>query len=152
MQYATSSHCVYYHRYHIVWATKYRYKVLFGDVRLKARDICRQVCNENGVEILHGVLSRDHVHMFVSVPPGSVIVLDNATFHKRQDTQTMIAHAGHILEYLPPYSPDLNPIEHKSAQAKTIKRKTGTSGDEIFRQKFRSRLQSSCYRMVARHR
>ena len=69
MQYATSSHCVYYHRYHIVWASKYRYKVLFGDVRLKARDICRQVCNENGVEILHGVLSRDHVHMFVSVPP-----------------------------------------------------------------------------------
>ena len=69
MQYATSSHCVYSHRYHIVWATKYRYKVLFGDVRLKARDICRQVCNENGVEILHGVLSRDHVHMFVSVPP-----------------------------------------------------------------------------------
>ena len=69
MQYATSSHCVYYHRYHIVWATKYRYKVLFGDLRLKARDICRQVCNENGVEILHGVLSRDHVHMFVSVPP-----------------------------------------------------------------------------------
>ena len=69
MQYATSSHCVYYHRYHIVWATKYRYKVLFGDVRLRAGDICRQVCGENGVEILHGVLSRDHVHMFVSVPP-----------------------------------------------------------------------------------
>ena len=69
MQYATSSHCVYYHRYHIVWSTKYRYKVLFGDLRLRARDICRQVCDENGVEILHGVLSRDHVHMFVSVPP-----------------------------------------------------------------------------------
>ena len=69
MQYASSSHCVYYHRYHIVWATKYRYKVLCGDVRLRARDICRQVCGENGVEILHGVLSTDHVHMFVSVPP-----------------------------------------------------------------------------------
>ena len=69
MQYATCSHCVYYHRYHIMWATKYRYKVLFGDVRLRARDICWQVCGENGVEILHGVLSRDHVHMFVSVPP-----------------------------------------------------------------------------------
>lgn len=33
------------------------------------RDICRQLCEENGVEILHGVLSSDHVHMFVSVPP-----------------------------------------------------------------------------------
>ena len=69
MQYGTSAHCVYYHRYHIVWATKYRYKVLSGNVRLRARDICRQVCGENGVEILHGVLSKDHVHMFVSVPP-----------------------------------------------------------------------------------
>ena len=69
MQYATSSHCVYYHRYHIVWSTKYRYKVLIGDIRLRAREICRQVCGENGVEIVHGVLSHDHVHMFVSVPP-----------------------------------------------------------------------------------
>ena len=69
MQYARSSHCVYYHRYHLVWATKYRYKVLFGQVRVRVRDICRQVCGENGVDILHGVLSRDHVHMFVSVPP-----------------------------------------------------------------------------------
>jgi transposase len=43
----------------------------------------------------------------------SVIVLDNATFHKRHDIQQAIANAGHTLEYLPPYSPDLNEIEHK---------------------------------------
>ena len=66
------------------------------------------------------------------LPPGSVLVMDNATFHKRQDTKTMIAHAGHILEYLPPYSPDLNPIEHKWAQAKAIRRKTGKSTETIF--------------------
>ena len=70
------------------------------------------------------------------LPPGSVLILDNATFHKRQDTQTMISDAGHILEYLPPYSPDLNPIEHKWAQAKAIRRKTGKSVDDIFKQKF----------------
>ena len=44
----------------------------------------------------------------------------------------MIAQAGHILEYLPPYSPDLNPIEHKWAQAKAIGRKTGKSAEQIF--------------------
>ena len=33
------------------------------------RDIIRQVCAENGVEIIKGVLSQDHVHLFVSVPP-----------------------------------------------------------------------------------
>ena len=48
---------------------KNRYKVLIGQVQLRVRDICRQVCAENGVEIIRGVLSSDHVHMFVSIPP-----------------------------------------------------------------------------------
>jgi putative transposase len=69
MQYDTGKHCVFYHRDHLVWSTKYRYKVLHGDVRLRVRDIIRQVCAENGVDIIRGVLSSDHVHMFVSVPP-----------------------------------------------------------------------------------
>ncbi|WP_372570730.1 IS200/IS605 family transposase [Ruegeria jejuensis] len=69
MQYDTRKHCVFYHRYHIVWSTKYRYKVLTGGVRLRVRNILRQVCRENEVDILRGVLSSDHVHMFVSVPP-----------------------------------------------------------------------------------
>ena len=69
MEYDTGKHCVFYHRYHLVWSTKYRYKVLHGDVRLRVREIIRQVCVENGVDIIRGVLSSDHVHMFVSVPP-----------------------------------------------------------------------------------
>ena len=32
MQYDTGKHCVFYHRYHLVWSTKYRYKVLTGDL------------------------------------------------------------------------------------------------------------------------
>ena len=68
MQYDTVSHCVFCHRYYLVWSTKYRDKVLTGDIRLRVRDICRQVCRERGVDIIRGVLS-DHVHMFVSVPP-----------------------------------------------------------------------------------
>ena len=69
MQYDTGKHCVFYHRYHIVWSTKYRFKVLRGDLRLRIREIIRQVCAENGVDIIKVVLSSDHVHMFVSVPP-----------------------------------------------------------------------------------
>ena len=69
MRYDTGKHCVYHHRYHIVWSTKYRYKVLKGDIRLRVREIIRQVCGERGVTIVRGVLSSDHVHMFVSVPP-----------------------------------------------------------------------------------
>lgn len=57
------------------------------------------------------------------LPPHSVLVMDNAAFHKNQTLQMMIKNAGHTLQYLPPYSPDLNPIEHKWAQAKALKRK-----------------------------
>ncbi len=56
------------HWYQLVWSTKYRFKVLTGQVRLRERDICRQVCRENGVVILRGVLPSDHVHIFMSVP------------------------------------------------------------------------------------
>lgn len=66
------------------------------------------------------------------LPKNSVIVMDNATFHKRQDIQQAIWEAGHILEYLPPYSPDLNPIEHKWAQAKALRKQHNCSIDELF--------------------
>jgi len=67
--YDTGKHTVYYHLFHIVWITKYRYKVLRGALRERVRDIIRQVCEELGVTIVNGVLSSDHVHMFVSIPP-----------------------------------------------------------------------------------
>jgi transposase len=66
------------------------------------------------------------------LPPHSVIVMDNATFHKQQDTQNAIADAGHTLLYLPAYSPDLNPIEHKWPQAKSRRRKTQCSIEDVF--------------------
>ncbi|EQB32947.1 transposase [Sphingobium ummariense RL-3] len=69
MGYSSGCHTTFHHRYHLVWAPKYRFKVLHGEVRLRVREIIRQVCAEMGVTIVHGVLSRDHVHMFVEIPP-----------------------------------------------------------------------------------
>ena len=43
--------------------------MLQGQLRLRVRDICWQVCAGNCVEIIKGVPSSDHVHKFVSVPP-----------------------------------------------------------------------------------
>lgn len=43
----------------------------------------------------------------------SVIMMDNAAFHKHSTTRELIKNAGHTLLYLPPYSPDLNPIAHR---------------------------------------
>jgi len=69
MTYATSSHTKYHNRYHIVWITKYRYKVLTKEMRLRIREVTRQICQQLGVRIIKGVLSQEHVHMFVEIPP-----------------------------------------------------------------------------------
>jgi len=69
MPYDKGCHTIFHHRYHLVWITKYRYKVLTGVVRDRVREIIRQVCRELDVTIVKGVLSTDHVHMFVSIPP-----------------------------------------------------------------------------------
>lgn len=49
--------------------------------------------------------------------------MDNATFHKKATTLQLIKAAGHIVEFLPPYLPDLNLIEHKLAEKKAYRRK-----------------------------
>ncbi len=67
--YSKGSHSTYHNRYHIVWVTKYRYKVLTKEMRLRIREITRQVSDYLGVRIIKGVLSSDHIHMFVEIPP-----------------------------------------------------------------------------------
>ncbi len=69
MRYSKAAHTRFYHRYHVVWVTKYRHKVLEGAMRERLREIIRQTCAELGVHIVRGVLARDHIHMFVSIPP-----------------------------------------------------------------------------------
>lgn len=50
-------------------------------------------------------------HLFNELPENSTIIMDNAAFHKTPMTRQLIEDAGHTLMYLPPYSPDFNPIE-----------------------------------------
>jgi putative transposase len=52
-----------------VWVTKYRKPVLRGEIAERVRDLIREICKANDVEILKGHISADHVHIFVSVPP-----------------------------------------------------------------------------------
>ncbi|MGG2143271.1 IS630 family transposase [Symbiopectobacterium sp. RP] len=66
------------------------------------------------------------------LPKNRVIVMDNATFHKKHNIQQVIIDAGYMVEYLPTYSPDLNPIEHKWAQAKSKKRESGCDTEILF--------------------
>jgi putative transposase len=67
--YRKTSHTTYDCKYHIVWITKYRKKVMTGVVGERVRELIRGICKEHEVEIIKGHVSKDHVHLFVSVPP-----------------------------------------------------------------------------------
>ena len=69
MEYRVGPHTKYKIEYHFVWITKYRYKLLLGDVGERVRDLIRQTCTIFDIEIIRGVVSKDHVHILVSAPP-----------------------------------------------------------------------------------
>ena len=80
-------------------------------------------------DVFYAWLTQD---LLPKVKKGAVIVMDNATFHKRADMFQAIQDSGCIAEFLPPYSPDLNPIEKTWSQAKSIRRKYRCSVEELF--------------------
>jgi putative transposase len=64
-----SSHAVYDIQYHIVWTTKYRYKILQGKIAERLRELLKQGCEARGIKIVRGSVCKDHVHMLISCPP-----------------------------------------------------------------------------------
>jgi len=66
------------------------------------------------------------------LPQNSVVIMDNAAFHKSSATKAILDNYGHTLEFLPPYSPDFNLIEQKWSLAKSIRRKYNCSTFELF--------------------
>lgn len=71
--YRKNSHSITNLSCHIVWATKYRYDVLQGDIQHRCRDLLIQICNSENVHILKGVVSKDHIHMHVEYLPSLII-------------------------------------------------------------------------------
>jgi len=67
--YRKTSHSIYDLKVHLVWITKYRKPVMTGELARRVRELIRQICTEMDVEIIRGHVSRDHVHLLVSVPP-----------------------------------------------------------------------------------
>ena len=48
---------------HLVWVTKYRYPVLRGDIQKRCRELIIQICDAEDVQIMKGVVSKDHIHI-----------------------------------------------------------------------------------------
>lgn len=65
----TLSHSTYWCQYHIVFAPKYRRKVIYGQLRKDIGEILRKLCEEKKVEILEAEVYPDHIHMLVSILP-----------------------------------------------------------------------------------
>lgn len=56
-------------QYHIVFAPKYRRKVIYGQLKADTEAILRKLCEEKKVEIIEAEACPDHIHMLVSIPP-----------------------------------------------------------------------------------
>jgi len=69
MEYRRDSHSKYDIKYHFIWVTKYRYKVLKGSIALRLRELLRQGCEARNLVIVRGNVTSDHVHMLISCPP-----------------------------------------------------------------------------------
>ena len=67
--YRRAAHTVHKLHYHFVFSTKYRKPVLRGDIAIEVRDLIREICRANDIEILRGHVRPDHVHLLLDVPP-----------------------------------------------------------------------------------
>lgn len=68
-KYKKQSHVVYKCDYYIVWTPKYRYRVLFGEVKQLVEQDIRMLCEWKGSEIIEMNVQKEHVHIVVSIPP-----------------------------------------------------------------------------------
>lgn len=95
MSYRKTAHSVYDLKYHIVWITKYRKPILRGEVGKRVRELIRQTCARLEVYIVKGHVSRDHVHLLVSVPP-SISVSELVKRLKGRSSRKMLEEFGEL--------------------------------------------------------
>jgi len=56
-------------KYHIVFAPKYRRKIIYGKMKVEVGKILRELCDWKQIKIIEAELCPDHVHMLVEIPP-----------------------------------------------------------------------------------
>ena len=63
------AHAIWDCKYHIVWCSKYRFRILKGAVQKSVKEIISQLCEWKKLEILEMNVLEDHVHLVISIPP-----------------------------------------------------------------------------------
>jgi putative transposase len=95
MAYRKTAHSVYDLKYHNVWITKYRKPILRGAIGKRVRELIRQTCASLDVYIVKGQISKDHVHLLVSVPP-KISVSELVKRLKGRSSRRMMEEYGEI--------------------------------------------------------
>ncbi len=95
MEYRHGSHSLYDLKYHIVFCTKYRYRILRAQVGLRARDLIREICAENYVDVVSGSLSPDHIHLLLSIPP-SISLSKIVQYIKGKSSRKLLQEFEHL--------------------------------------------------------
>ncbi len=68
-KYRRLSHVTYDCRYHLVWITKYRFKVIGDDIKLALKWSIKHTCDSKDIKIIEGAVGEEHVHLYLNIPP-----------------------------------------------------------------------------------
>ena len=97
-EYRRGAHTVFEIHLHLVWTTKYRKQVLTGEVPVRVRDLIREICGDHDVKIMKGHVSKDHVHLLVSIPP-QVTISKLMQYLKGKTAHTIMMEFPHIKKH-----------------------------------------------------
>lgn len=123
------------HAPHGHWCTT----TIIGAMRLDGSTACMSV--EGATD---KIIFREYVrHILIpTLRPGDIVILDNLSAHKDEQTQTLIEQAGAEVRFLPPYSPDLNPIEKMWGKIKTYLRAAEARSEQALQEKIGAALKT----------
>ena len=94
-----TAHSSYRCEYHIVFAPKYRRKVIYNEIKKDVGEILRKLCNEMKVEIIEAEACPDHIHMLVSIPPYMSIAQFVGTLKSKSALMIFDRHANLKYKY-----------------------------------------------------
>ena len=94
-----TAHSSYRCEYHVVFAPKYRRKVVYGEIKKDIGEILRKLCNEMKVEIIEAEACPDHIHMLVSIPPYMSVAQFMGTLKSKSALMIFDRHANLKYKY-----------------------------------------------------
>ena len=94
-----TAHSSYRCEHHIVFAPKYRRKVIYGELKKDIGAILRKLCNEMKVEIIEAEACPDHIHMLVSIPPYMSVAQFVGTLKSKSALMIFDRHANLKYKY-----------------------------------------------------